>query len=96
MLGYGSVYVWYKYWTTSTNIQNLNIRSEPIHWPSFTMADLQSKCDPKGAAAAQDFDVADYITEEEQSTQIDDAYLRSSWFPRFYRGVLFQMILFGT
>lgn len=31
-----------------------------------------------------------------QVVEIDDSYLRASKFTRFYRSVLFQMILFGA
>ncbi|RDW64799.1 hypothetical protein BP6252_10450 [Coleophoma cylindrospora] len=60
------------------------------------MADPGSKDDAKGTVVAQGTTIVESIPEEQESSQIDEAYLRSSWSTKFYRGVLFQMILFGT
>ncbi|RDW68475.1 hypothetical protein BP5796_09132 [Coleophoma crateriformis] len=59
------------------------------------MADSGSKDDAKGTIVAQGTTIVESIPEGQESSQIDEAYLRSSWFTKFYRGVLFQMILFG-
>ncbi|OWP00206.1 membrane protein [Marssonina coronariae] len=59
------------------------------------MADLRSR-DDKDPAAVQEAARADHNAEGEYFAPIDEAYLRSSWPTRFYRGVLLQMILFGA
>lgn len=35
------------------------------------------------------------LVQEGQVVEIDNAYLQSSWTSKFWRSVLFQMILFG-
>lgn len=41
--------------------------------------------------------ITDSYTDDRGHTDgLDDAYLQASTFSRFYRGVLFQMILFGA
>jgi hypothetical protein len=37
-----------------------------------------------------------YANDENLVEEIDDAFLRASKFTKFYRGVLFQMILLGA
>lgn len=37
-----------------------------------------------------------HTIEEGKTIEIDNAYLSSPWFPKFFRGVLCQMILFGA
>lgn len=63
------------------------------------MADLQStdKKDIKDPVNnVQDIPVENGDVDAAYFAEIDDAYLRSSWTTKFYRGVLFQMILFGA
>jgi hypothetical protein len=67
-----------------------------LHSTSFNMDTSQIK-DDKSPVTVQDFADFSYTNEEEQvSGAIDEAYLTASWFTKFYRGVLFQMILFGA
>jgi hypothetical protein len=44
----------------------------------------------------QDDPVPNDTNNEGEVIEIDDAYLSSLWFPKFFRGVLCQMILFGA
>ena len=63
------------------------------------MADLQSKDNKDNDNTV---DVLQHVPTEggdldaAYSAEVDDVYLRSSWTTKFYRGVLFQMILFGA
>ena len=63
------------------------------------MADIHSK-DNKDSSNA--VDVVQHVTthagdlDAAYFAEVDDGYLRSSWTTKFYRGVLFQMILFGA
>ncbi|KAH6886962.1 major facilitator superfamily transporter [Thelonectria olida] len=50
----------------------------------------------KVADGAEIATVTSYVDNEGQNPGIDEAYLRASRFPKFYRSVLFQMILFGA
>ncbi|PVH78498.1 major facilitator superfamily transporter [Cadophora sp. DSE1049] len=63
------------------------------------MADLQSKDnkDSKNAVdVVQNVPTHSGDLDAAYFAEIDDGYLRSSWTAKFYRGVLFQMILFGA
>ena len=61
------------------------------------MGTLRSNNDKKVSPVVQDVPDTTSIDHGEQTTNaIDDAYLASSWLTKFYRGVLFQMILFGA
>jgi hypothetical protein len=56
-----------------------------------------SKADAsKVADGAQLATVTSYVEDEIPNAGIDEAYLRASKFPKFFRSVLFQMILFGA
>lgn len=59
------------------------------------MADVQAR-DSKVPAEAQDVHISGDDIDGGYFAEIDEGYLRSSWSTRFYRGVLFQMILFGA
>ena len=62
----------------------------------FIMASSESKDDGKVAVGVQTAPpIGDTVLEYEY-TEIDESYLSLSWFPKLYRGVLFQMILFGA
>ncbi|KAH6671961.1 membrane protein [Halenospora varia] len=63
------------------------------------MATPDSKDDTKAAAEVdvQNATVDNYVVDDgEYFAEIDQAYLTSTWFPKFFRSVLFQMILFGA
>ncbi len=59
------------------------------------MADVQAK-DNKVFPEAQNVNTATDDVDGGYFGEIDDGYLQLSWSTRFYRGVLFQMILFGA
>lgn len=63
--------------------------------PSIIMATSKANAS-KVADAAEVAGVSSYVDDEVQGPVIDEAYLRTSRFPKFFRGVLFQMILFGA
>lgn len=79
------------------NIQLL----QPVDFssPVQNMADLQSKDNKDNDNTV---DVLQHVPTEGGDldaayfAEVDDGYLRSSWTTKFYRGVLFQMILFGA
>lgn len=56
-----------------------------------TTKDDNKIVDENALAQATSYNDGEIITEE-----IDEAYLRASKTTKFYRGVLFQMIMFGT
>ncbi|KAK7428884.1 hypothetical protein QQZ08_004654 [Neonectria magnoliae] len=60
------------------------------------MASSQAKDHGKIADSAELAAVSSYVDHEDQGSEPDEAYLRASPFTRFYRGVLFQMVLFGA
>lgn len=69
------------------------------HLISSGMATPDSKDDTKAAAEVdvQNATVDNYVVGDgEYFAEIDQAYLTSTWFPKFFRSVLFQMILFGA
>lgn len=60
------------------------------------MATSQPKDDSKIADRAELATVASYTDNGGQGSEVDEAYLRASSLTKFYRSVLFQMILFGA
>ncbi|KPM37677.1 hypothetical protein AK830_g8888 [Neonectria ditissima] len=60
------------------------------------MATSQAKDDSKIDDRAELAAVASYTNHGGQGSEIDEAYLRASSATKFYRSVLFQMILFGA
>jgi hypothetical protein len=60
------------------------------------METTQSKDNKKIPTAVQDVPTATHTNREQVTDGIDPAYLTSSRFTKFYRSVLFQMILFGA
>lgn len=60
------------------------------------MATSQPKDDSKIADRAELATVTSYTDNGGQGSEIDEAYLRASSVTKFYRSVLFQMILFGA
>lgn len=60
------------------------------------MATSQPKDDSKTADRAELATVTSYTDNGGQGSEIDEAYLRASSLTKFYRSVLFQMILFGA
>jgi hypothetical protein len=48
------------------------------------------------AIGVQDEPIPNDTINKGETIEVDDAYLSSSWFPKFFRGVLCQMILFGA
>ncbi|TDZ44891.1 UNC93-like protein 2 [Colletotrichum trifolii] len=60
------------------------------------MADSTAKDSSKVADTADLATVSSHVNGGAQSVEVDDAYLRASKSTKFYRSVLFQMMLFGA
>ncbi|KZL80102.1 major facilitator superfamily transporter [Colletotrichum incanum] len=60
------------------------------------MATLQTKDDNKVPDTTDIAAGSSHVYDEGPIDEVDDAYLRAPKFTKFYRGVLFQMILFGA
>lgn len=59
------------------------------------MADSKSTFDSKTPATTADTPVVETVNDGDYFAEIDEAYLHTSPFTKFYRGTLLQMILFG-
>ena len=60
------------------------------------MVTSDPKDDNKTTVSVQNVTDNNWIADGDQIAEIDEAYLRSSWFPKLYKSVLFQMIMFGA
>ena len=63
---------------------------------SSTMATSKSQEDKNIAVEAYNVPNTNSAHKSEPVAEVDEAYMSASWFTKFYRGVLFQMILFGA
>lgn len=79
----------------STYHNVFSITATPSVGTLVTMASESKDVEADGIAIYSD-PVISHSANGEQSDEIDEAYLHQAWLPKTFRGVLFQMVLFGA